>query len=245
MKNALFNNRLATLLEASSLQEADAALSQIMKDVGYDKFSYNYYSKQFNSADTVLHVLCTAQSQAWQTHYSARRYEQIDPIHSNMRKSVIPISWKVEDELANCENDHKQFFLEAMEFGLRGGFAVPIHSAQGEFANLVVQDFAILDHIKKNPEVEYTLHLAAHYYHARVMALLVQSRSPNTDVSLTVRETECLNLTAQHKTAKEIARILNITPRTVSFHIENIIRKLLVKNKHQAVMIATRNGLLD
>ncbi len=245
MKNAILNNRLANLQEASSLQEADAELSQIMNDLGYDKFSYNYYLKQYNGVDTLLHVLCTEQSQAWQAHYSARNYEQIDPIHNSMRKSVIPVSWKLEDELSKCEDDQRQFFLEAMEFGLRGGFAVPLHSVQGEFANLVVQDVAIVNHIKKQPEIEYTLHLAAHYYHARIMALLVQARSTNPDVSLTNRETECLNLTAQHKTAKEIARILDITPRTVSFHIENIIKKLLVKNKYQAVMIATQNGLLD
>lgn len=245
MKKVLFNNRLNALLESSSLGEADNALCRILNETGCDKFSYNYYPKHFHGSETLLHVFCTEQSHDWQAHYRERHYEKIDPIHNQMRKSLIPMSWKLEDELPKYGHDQKKLFLEAIEFGLRGGFAVPIHSAQSEFANLVVQDVAIVDQIKKHPEIEYTLHAAAHYYHARVSYFLEKSRSANVDVFLTARETECLRLTAQHKSAKEIASILHISPRTVSFHIENTIKKLEAKNKYQAVMKAIQCGLLS
>lgn len=241
MKNILFNNKLENLLETASLSEADEVLCQIMHNVGFDQFSYNYYPK---ATDSLLHVLCTEQSLDWQTHYRARQYEKIDSVHNLMRKSLTPLKWKIEEELKKCGNEQKQLFLEAMEFGLRGGFAIPIHSAQGEFANLVVQDVSILDQIKKQPDIEYTLYLAAHYYHARVCHFLEKLKTTEFSVHLTTRETECLRLTSEHKSAKEIAHILNISPRTASFHIENAIKKFRVTNKYQAVTKAVQSGLL-
>lgn len=245
MKNVVLRNRLDALLESTTPEEADNALRQVMLDVGYDHFSYNYYPKQLDSAKPLLHVLCAEQTQDWQAHYCAKKYEQIDPIHHHMRKSLIPVSWKLEDELPKYGDNQNHFFLDAMEFGLRGGFAIPIHSAGGQFANLVIQDVSILNQIRKHPEMECTLYLAAHYYHARISHFLENAALPNKPITLTTRELECLRLTAQHKSAKEIAQILHITPRTVGFHIENAIKKLHAINKYQAVQKATQYGLLS
>ena len=238
MKKITRNDQLETLLTSPTLAETDKNLCTIMHGIGYDQFSYNYYPK---TTDQWLHTLCTEQSQDWQAHYSAKHYEKIDCVHNRMRKSLLPVKWKLEDELKQCSNEQRELFQEAMAFGLRGGFAIPIHSANGGFANLVVQDSSILDEIKKHPDIEHNLYLTAHYYHSRVCAFLETSHNK---ISLTTRETECLRLTSQHKSAKEIARILNISPRTVSFHIENVIKKFQVNNKYQAVMIATQNNLL-
>lgn len=48
---------------------------------------------------------------------------------------------------------------------------------------------------------------------------------------LTQRELECLELTAQDLTAKEVGRILKISHRTVEQHIENMKSKLKCRNK--------------
>ncbi len=244
MNTAHPQQKISNLLKTNSLQEADSELQQIMADLGFNKFSYNNYHKDFTQTEIVTHSLCTEQSQHWQEHYRTRKYEQIDPIHNHMRKSHIPISWKLENELPKYGKNQKQLFLEAMDFGLQGGFAVPIHSGQGQFANLVVQDIAILNHIQRHPDIEYTLHLIAHYYHARVRCFLAETTTTHAQLFLTTREIECLTLTSEYKTAKEIARILNITPRTVSFHLENTLKKLGAANKHQAVILATQQGLL-
>jgi PAS domain S-box-containing protein len=49
--------------------------------------------------------------------------------------------------------------------------------------------------------------------------------------SLTPSEIKIANLIKQGNTTKEIAALLNLTPRTVSFHRENIRRKIGVKNR--------------
>lgn len=64
------------------------------------------------------------------------------------------------------------------------------------------------------------------------------------DEPLTVRETEVLRLLAQGLANKEIARRLNISEHTVKFHINSIMGKLGVQSRTEAVVRATRLGLV-
>jgi DNA-binding CsgD family transcriptional regulator len=60
--------------------------------------------------------------------------------------------------------------------------------------------------------------------------------------NITASEMRVLNLLAQAKTNKEIAADLGISPATVKRHLENILRKLELRNRVEAaiygVMIA-------
>ena len=57
---------------------------------------------------------------------------------------------------------------------------------------------------------------------------------------LTRRETDVLAWMAQGKTDKEIATILEISPRTTSQHVSSILKKLKVENRTAAVVAAQR-----
>lgn len=56
---------------------------------------------------------------------------------------------------------------------------------------------------------------------------------------LTAREIETLTWTARGKSSAEIARILDVSERTVNFHIENACDRLNVVNRTQAAVKAT------
>lgn len=60
---------------------------------------------------------------------------------------------------------------------------------------------------------------------------------------LTDREKEILNLISKGFTNKEIAKELMISLNTVKAHISSIISKLKVKNRTEAVFIATKQNL--
>jgi ATP/maltotriose-dependent transcriptional regulator MalT len=62
--------------------------------------------------------------------------------------------------------------------------------------------------------------------------------------ALSVREGNILNLIAQGRSNKEIARILSIAPETVKSHVKNIFAKLKVQTRAQAVSRAQTVGLL-
>ena len=70
------------------------------------------------------------------------------------------------------------------------------------------------------------------------------ARLPNPqDNKLSARQREVLQLLAEGRLMKEVADILNITPRTVAFHKYSIMEQLGVKTSAELVQYAVRNGL--
>lgn len=61
---------------------------------------------------------------------------------------------------------------------------------------------------------------------------------------LTPREREVFELLVQDKTSKEIAQQLFISEKTVRNHISNVMQKLNVKGRSQAVVELVRLGEL-
>ena len=61
---------------------------------------------------------------------------------------------------------------------------------------------------------------------------------------LTPRQREVLQLVAEGRSAKEVARILNISPRTAEFHKYRLMEQLAVKTNAELVQYAMRYGLV-
>lgn len=64
------------------------------------------------------------------------------------------------------------------------------------------------------------------------------------DFGLTEREQQVLALLAQGQTNAQIAQALSISQRTVRFHFENILGKLGVQTRSEALVLAARSGLI-
>ncbi|MBM3951805.1 MAG: response regulator transcription factor [Rhodospirillales bacterium] len=65
------------------------------------------------------------------------------------------------------------------------------------------------------------------------------------EVALTDRETEALTWVAKGKSSTDIAVLMNVSERTVNFHINNVIRKLGVATRVQAAIRCALLGLID
>jgi DNA-binding NarL/FixJ family response regulator len=61
---------------------------------------------------------------------------------------------------------------------------------------------------------------------------------------LTVRQREVLQLLAEGKSMKEVAAILDLTPRTVAFHKYRMMEQLRVKTSAELVKFAVREGVV-
>jgi DNA-binding CsgD family transcriptional regulator len=61
---------------------------------------------------------------------------------------------------------------------------------------------------------------------------------------LSSREIQCLDLAARGRTSAEIGVRLGIAPRTVDFHFSNMISKLGVLNRHEAIARGIVDGLI-
>lgn len=81
-------------------------------------------------------------------------------------------------------------------------------------------------------------------------ALAEQSRRPHEDLAdpygnLTTREREVLQLVAEGKSTKEIARLLGISVKTAENHRGRMMDKLGLHNAAEVARYAARKGLLD
>jgi len=67
-------------------------------------------------------------------------------------------------------------------------------------------------------------------------------------LKLTNKEKEVLLLVGEYKTSKEIARLLNLSPRTIQTYLDNVYFKLDVRGsgaRHKAYALAYEKNLLD
>ena len=63
--------------------------------------------------------------------------------------------------------------------------------------------------------------------------------------SLSSRQRQVLQLLAEGKSAKEIARVLKISPRTVEFHKYSLMQRLELKTSADLVHFAIKNGIVS
>lgn len=64
------------------------------------------------------------------------------------------------------------------------------------------------------------------------------------DVELTARQIEILQLVAQGLQNKEIAETIFVSEHTIKYHVSEILQRLKVKNRDQAVALALDKGLI-
>jgi LuxR family transcriptional activator of bioluminescence operon len=69
-------------------------------------------------------------------------------------------------------------------------------------------------------------------------------KSPWKSVPLSARERQCLCLAANGMTSGDIGIKLGIKERTANYHFSNIISKLDVLNRHEAIARAISQGLI-
>lgn len=84
--------------------------------------------------------------------------------------------------------------------------------------------------------------LLAEVVKSRLVRVARSQHQPQPELSR--REVEVLTWAGRGKSSADIAVILAITERTVNFHIENVMRKLGVNSRVQAVVQGTRLGLI-
>ena len=84
----------------------------------------------------------------------------------------------------------------------------------------------------------------------RLLAQVAREREEQRDAmrllgDLTDREREILQLLAQGMRNDDIAKLLYISPQTVQTHVRNILGKLRVHSKLEAVAFAVRHGVIQ
>jgi len=77
-----------------------------------------------------------------------------------------------------------------------------------------------------------------------IMQALLETQQSNQETNLSARELEVLKLFASGMTNNQIAHTLTISISTVKFHITNIVEKLGVNTRAEALVAAAKNKLI-
>ncbi len=185
-------------------------------------------------------VLFSNYPAVWQARYQAQEYQAIDPTVRHAMRSPSPVVWS-DDLFAPA----RELWEEARSFGLRAGLAHTCRDAGGMGGMLTLaragETVTTAEWQAKACHILWLVQ-AVHLSMIRVIAPKLQ---PEIAVQLSRREVEVLRWTGEGKTSGEIANILNITERTVNFHISKAMAKLNAVNKTAAVLQAAMLGLLS
>ena len=87
-------------------------------------------------------------------------------------------------------------------------------------------------------------HLKGHLTEDQALSVAVEI-GVDLDISLTPREREVMQQLAAGLTNKQIASQLNLSVRTVNFHLDNVYSKLNVNTRTEAVLIAIQRGWIE
>lgn len=104
-------------------------------------------------------------------------------------------------------------------------------------AGFVVKDMKL----SKLIEAIRTVHIGEKY----IPPELAVKMSERVFAQLSDRETEVLALVAKGQSNKEIGSALGVTEGTVKIHMNNILSKLEVTTRTEAIFVAVRRGIID
>lgn len=232
-----FQDSIDTLMNSRSTEEVRFQLLKIAHLLGFENFAFGTRAPSLDSSPKVLMV--NSYSDTWNDLYQKNDFILIDPIVRKATFSTEPVLW--ENELTES-ND---FCDAARDCGLSIGWSNAIHKPNGASSL-----FSVCRSTESLTDAELNK-LSPYLYWVSNLAVQTLERVNNdyagvvlTEI-LTPREIEILKWSSEGKTANEIAIILGITVRTVTFHITNCVAKLNACNKTSAIIKAVSLGLLD
>lgn len=239
------NSLQCAFSRCESLLDCFDVLSQSLKECGVRTFSFTNYAYHPNSASRLKYDVCSPDFKHWHQHYLEEQYNDLDTTLAEVYNSRIPIFWDLKTQLEEAKTEkEKQMRLASIEFGAVCGVSIPLHGPRHDFAILLLvqmkNEHCLGDWDNKQFEFQQIAQL---YFHA-IQTHLLTNQNVDVDTGLSEREQQCLQSLAQQYSLKQIAKALNITERTVNFHIQNINKKLGTKNKYQSVTRALEEGLL-
>jgi len=228
----IFEEYLHHLEMAADKHQFREALKEFAAQFGLHSFAYLTLPRTTRQKMRAI----STYDPAWVTHYFCHHYHRCDPIVSHVRVASAPFIWDHAIAAADHSGIVKQFFSEAADFDICYGYTVPLwEGAYPVAAMTFATDSRTREYrecIRRNDRL---LEFAACCFHRQVRSKLT-TRHVADRKKLTDRQQQCLELSAQGKSAVDIAQLLHIKPRTAVYHLENAKAKYGVRSITQAAI---------
>jgi LuxR family transcriptional regulator, quorum-sensing system regulator CviR len=178
-------------------------------------------------------------SDEWLKEYLRNDYFSCDPIKRARVSGIDFMRWS--ETFVKAEKpSERQYIRQAREYDIYEGVTIGAHGASGR----PISFFSFIGAGVANNEHDQILlrHLSPFLHEAMCRATPTSKAAGRAPLS--ERETEVLSWAMAGKTNWEISIILNISERTVKFHIQNVMGKLQASSRAHAVAIALGEGLI-
>ncbi|WED42453.1 helix-turn-helix transcriptional regulator [Legionella cardiaca] len=233
------------LARAGMLRDCDTALSDYLIKRGISTFSFTYYAYHPNSANKLKYDMCSTNFKAWHQHYLEEQYNNIDSTLSFVYNNHLPIYWNLQQQLIQAENEaERKMRQDSIAFGAEAGLSIPIHGPKNNFAILLLVQMQHERCQLQESKSQYEFFVAAHHYYHYIQTHLLNEIPEKDSFCLTQREIQCLLLIAKDYSVKQMSQTLEVSERTINFHIQKINKKLGTKNKYQSLAKALQCQLL-
>ncbi|WP_226647061.1 autoinducer binding domain-containing protein [Microbulbifer variabilis] len=229
---------LPDLLNAQTVQQVKDRVQRSISAIGFD---YYLIGLEDPAGAIDQYSVETNYPQDCVESYSRQKWVTRDPVVRHCRQSLVPIVWHRE----HFSGDVGRLYEESESHGIATGVATSLRGASHNRLMMI----SVASGATYTPRLDSWLQesmpmiqlLASYAYEA---ISRIDREGATVEAGLTRREDECLHWAAVGKTSWEISRILGCSEATVNFHFRNVIRKLGVTNRRQAVARALSIGLI-
>ncbi|MCU0120333.1 autoinducer binding domain-containing protein [Pseudomonas sp. B2M1-30] len=230
-------SQIRQLTFAKGIDTAFPILLNFAKNIGFSFCGISITSPE-RSSFKPLHI--NNYPRTWNQQYEEKSYEEIDPVISHCNRSMLPIIWK-EEIFSNIPG----LWEKLQDQGLKHGWSQSFHHEESGLCSILslARPHCSISPLELYEHFGYMFYVTSHLSELFARTLPMRS-SRNRQARLSPREIEVLKLCASGKTAYETARILNLSERTVNYHVQNMIVKLNVCNKISAVIAAAKAGII-
>lgn len=220
--------RIGRLRHAATVTHLQSALQEIAWCMGFDHFLFGQQIGE-RAGEAPRQTVISGYPEAWRRRYVERNYVSVDPTVSHCMTSAVPLPWT--EELKS--GPAAQMWEDAARHGLRHGLSVSVHDTGGTVSMLSLA--------RERSLSEGAMQASIHAGQAVLsMMHFVVVHAPSPEVLqlfrlLTPREQEVMHLAGMGMSSREIAKSLNLTARTVGYHIGLVLKKLKCKNRAAAI----------
>ena len=199
-----------------------------------------YGLARLNSNGTINHydTMNFSYPTEWLTLYQNKSFHEKDPIAKENFSNFKLQYW------ADTYKKHhidKEFIRISEDFNLTNGYACgTINHSRTEGSLL-----SMSGDLENHPRHDYILNNISPHMHVAFSNVLRKQNKHKSLLQISIREKEVLNWVKYGKSTWDISMILNISERTVKYHMNNIMTKLDAVSRSHAVAIALAKGLID
>jgi LuxR family transcriptional regulator, quorum-sensing system regulator SdiA len=235
-------------LDFSDLEagEISRLLENVVDEAGFDYFTLTRQPLLQNDQESL--VLAGRWPDGWPELYVKRKYASIDPTLRYLGYCQSGFSWR---DAALFFEDDAQFkrivrmLKQAKKFGLEDGYVFPVHGRQGLAGVLSIAGRPVTLSAGEIRLFEAVARKAFWAIAESANLGAPVSDPANRSHTMTKREIETLNLLAEGLTSGEMGSTLGLSTHTVDWYMNGIQHKLSARNRHHAVAIAFRRGLIS